>query len=184
MLRFQTTLVIALFASIGCQQEKSRAEKHADDLAAQKASASAAAKASAEVVDPKEEKYKAMRKSLKDRATAQMGALEKMYLGASEAERTAYRDYFPPTKEGEKDADDESKEAVVANKATKMTLKKWELSDVNLDATQTTGTVDVAVEESQAGNKARCVVYKTDWKEFAGTWKRVARRDFRIVPCS
>lgn len=190
MRRFPCLLAVALLASAllagGCQQEKSKAEKHADEMAAEKASAAAAAKASAAIPDPKEEKYAALRKSLKDRASAQLGALEKLYLGASEADRTAYRAFFAPDKEGEKAADDESKEAMVAAKATKASIKKWEVSEVNLDSAQTKGTVDVAVEEAQAGGKAasRCVVYKTDWQEFDGTWRRVARRDFRIVPCS
>lgn len=177
------TLILAVLA--GCQQEKSKAEKHAEELAAQKASASAAAKASAAEVDPNEAKFAANRKALKDRATAQMTALEKLYLGATEADQTAFREFFAPTKEGEKDADEVSKEAIVAAKNTKMTIKKWEISDLNFDAAQTMGTVDVAVEESQAGGKiTRCVVYKTDWKEFSGKWHRVARRDFRIVACT
>jgi hypothetical protein len=181
----RTLLAVALVSLLGCQQEKSKAEKHADDMAAEKASASAAAKASANVVDPKEEKYAALRKSLKDRASAQLTALQKFYVGGTEADRAPYREFFDATKDGEKAADDESKEALVAAKATKMTIKKWELSDVNLDPSQTSGTVDVAVEESQAGGKvSRCVVYKTDWKDFSGTWRRVARRDFRIGPCS
>ncbi len=177
-------LCTILFAVLcGCQQEKSKAEKHAEDLAKAKESASAAAKESAAAVDPKEEKYKAMRTALKERATAQMAALEKLYLGATEADQKAFREFFAPTKEGEKDADDVSKEALQAAKATKMSLKKWELADVNLDATQTTGTVDLSVEETQAGKISRCVVYKTDWKEFSGKWHRVARREFRIVAC-
>jgi len=181
----RTLLAVSLVVSLGCQQEKSKAEKHADDLAAEKASASAAAKASANVVDPKEELYAAKRKALKDRATAQMTAMQKLYEGATEADRAPYREFFDPSKEGEKAADDESKEALVAAKTTKMSIKKFELTDVNMDPTQTTGTVDVSVEEIQAGGKGgRCVVYKTDWKEFSGTWRRVARRDFRIVPCN
>lgn len=174
---------IAVIALVGCEQGKSKAEKHAEDMAAQKASASAAAKASAAEVDPKEAQYAANRKALKDRVTAHMTALEKLYHGATDADRTAFRDYFPPTKEGEKEADDVSKEAVVAAKATNMTLKKWEIADLNFDATQTTGTTDVAVEESQNG-KARCVVYKLDWQQLSGSWRRVARKDFRIVACT
>jgi hypothetical protein len=177
-----TLLSLSLFAA-GCQQEKSKAEQHAEDLAAQKASASAAAKASAAVVDPKEAKYAAARKALKERASAQMAAQEKLYLGATEADRTAFRDFFAPTKEGEKDADSVSKEAVVAAKDTKATIKKWELQDVSIDSEMTSGTVDVFVEELQAG-KSRCVTYKLDWKDFAGTFKRVARRDFRVVSCT
>lgn len=183
MRRFEATILVAVVAVLGCQQEKSKAEKHAEELAAEKAAASAAAKASAAVPDPKEEKYAAMRKTLKDRATDHMKALEKLYITGTEADRTAFRDFFPPTKEGEKEADDTSKEALVAAKNTKMSIKKWEIQDLNFDATQTTGTTDIAVEEQQAGAN-RCVVYKLDWKELSGSWRRVARRDFRIVPCS
>jgi hypothetical protein len=180
MRRIICTLVILL----GCQQEKSKAEKHAEEMAAQKASASAAAKASAAEVDPKEAKFAANRKALKDRVTAQMTALEKLYLGASDADRTAFREYFAPGKEGETDADNVSKEAMTAAKNTKMSLKKWEISDLNFDAAQTTGTADLMVEESQAGGKStRCVTYKTEWKEFSGKWYRVAQKDFRIVAC-
>jgi len=41
----------------------------------------------------------------------------------------------------------------------------------------------VAVTESQRG-KARCVIYKIDWKASGGALRRVARKDFRIVPCN
>ena len=182
MRRSECTLVVVLLALCGCDQGKSKAEKHAEDMAAEKASASAAAKASAAVVDPKEEKFASNRKAVKDRATAHMTALEKLYRGASEGERTAFREFFPATKEGEKDADDVSKEAVVAAKNTNMSIKKWEIQDLNFDAAQTTGTTDISVEESQNG-KSRCVTYKLDWKESSG-WRRVARRDFRIVACT
>lgn len=178
----ESTILVVSFAVVGCQEEKSKAEKHAEQLAAEKASASAAAKASAAVVDPKEEQYAAKRKAVKDRATAHMGALEKLYVAGSEADRPAFREYFPPTKEGEKEADDTFKEALVAAKNTKMSIKKWEIQDLNFDAAQTTATTDIAVEEQQAGAN-RCVVYKLDWKEISGSWRRVARRDFRIVPC-
>ncbi|MGZ3424026.1 MAG: hypothetical protein ACXVEE_39560 [Polyangiales bacterium] len=186
MRRIELTLLCALFALLGiagCQQEKSKAEKHAEEMAAEKASASAAAKASAAVVDPKEEKFAAARKALKERASAQMTALEKLYRGATEADRTAFREFFAPTKEGEKDADAVSKEAVVAAKDTGASIKKWEIQDLSVDSELTSGVVDVYVEESQAG-KARCVTYKLDWKDFGGTFKRTARRDFRIVSCS
>ncbi|MBI2390632.1 MAG: hypothetical protein HYV09_13665 [Deltaproteobacteria bacterium] len=182
MRAFAGTILFVVVALLGCQQEKSKAEKHAEQLAAEKASASAAAQASAAVVDPKEEQYKAKRKALKDRATAHMAALEKLYVTGSEADRTAFREFFPPTKEGEKEADDTSKEALVAAKNTKMSIKKWEIQDLNFDAAQTTGTTDISVEEQQAGAN-RCVVYKLDWKELSGSFRRVARRDFRIVPC-
>lgn len=179
---FHTILAIALVATVGCDKEKSGVEKRAEEMAAEKASASAAAKASAAIPDPKEEQYAAKRKALKDRATGQLTALEKLYVNGTEADRTAYRAHFAPDKEGEKAADEESKEALAGAKL-KMSIKKWELTDMNLDPTQTVGTVDTSVEENQNG-KPRCVTYKTEWKEFDGTWRRVARKDFRIVPCT
>jgi hypothetical protein len=181
-MRTLTTLLACGLFAIGCQ-EKSKAEQHAEDMAAQKASASAAAKASAEVTDPKEEKYAAARKALKERASAQMSAEEKLYKSGTEADQKAFRDYFAPTKEGEKDADQVSKEVVIAAKNTGASIKKWELVDVSIDSEMTGGVVDVSVEELQAG-KSRCVTYKTDWKDFGGTFKRTARREFRIVPCT
>lgn len=183
MRSLECTALVLLLALAGCDQGKSKAEKHADDMAAEKASASAAAKASAATVDPKEAKFAANRKAVKDRATAHMTALEKLYRGASDGERAAFREFFPATKEGEKESDEVSKEAVVAAKNTNMSLKKWELQDLNFDADMTTGTTEMLVEESQNG-KSRCVTYKLDWKELSGTWRRVARRDFRIVACS
>lgn len=179
-MRLALLLAIALF---GCNQEKSKAEKHAEDLAAEKASASAAAKASASAVDPKEAAFAARRKALKDRVTAHMTALEKLYVkGAGDPERAAFREYFPATKEGEKDADDTAKEAITAGAKTGMSIKKWEINDVSFDGE--TGTADMSVEELQSGGKTtRCVTYKTDWREINGAWRRVARRDFRIVAC-
>ena len=182
MRRTASIVFVALLVSTGCDKEKSGVEKRAEEMAAEKASASAAAKASAAVPDPKEEAYAAKRKALKDRATAQMTAYEKLYVNGTEADRTAYRQYFAPDKEGEKVADEESKEALAGAKL-KMTIKKWELTDLNFDSTQTVGTIDTSVEENQNG-KARCVTYKGEWKEFDGAWRRVARKDFRIVPCS
>lgn len=183
MRRFSLALTLVLL--VGCDKEKSGVEKRAEDMAAEKASASAAAKASASAVDPKEAQYAAKRKALKDRATAHMVAMEKLYSKtAGDAEKKDFKDFFPPTKEGEKDADDNATEAMTAAKKTGMSIKKWEISDLNFDADQTTGTTDMAVEELQSGGKtSRCVTYKLDWKELSGAWRRVARRDFRIVAC-
>src|SRR5690349_10862559 len=88
MRRTETTLLIAVCLLFSCKEEKSGAEKHAEELVAQKASASAAAKASAAEVDPREAQYAAKRKALKDRVEAQMKAAEKLYLGATDADRT------------------------------------------------------------------------------------------------
>lgn len=174
--------LILILAVVACDKEKSGVEKRAEDLAAEKASASAAAKASASVVDPKEAEYAAKRKAIKDRVTAHMNALQKLYLGATDADQKAFREYFPPTKEGEKDADDTSKEAVVAAKNTKMSITKWEINDINMDGD--TATADISVEENQpSAGKNRCVTYKTEWKEISGAWRRTARKDFRIVAC-
>jgi hypothetical protein len=43
--------------------------------------------------------------------------------------------------------------------------------------------VDLFIEEAQRG-KDRCTIYTVDWKLFGSDWRRVARRDFRIVPCN
>ncbi len=113
-----------------------------------------------------------------------MTAIEKLYLGATEADRTAFRTWFLEDKDGEKAADTLSKEALTAAKDTKMTLKKWEIGDVSVDsATLATGTTEVSVEENQKG-KPRCIYYKLEWKNVSGTWRRVAQKDFRIVACN
>ncbi len=166
----------------GCDKEKSGAEKLADQLAAQNASASAAAKASASVPDPKEERYAKIRKQVRERGIAHMTALQKIYTGVPDAEVWSFREWFPSTKEGEKDADELAREAAFTGKEG-MSIKRFDLLDVNFDAALTTGTTELFLEESQRG-KPRCTTYKIDWKDIGGSWKRVARRDFRIVPCT
>ncbi len=157
-------------------------EKRAEELAKQSASAKAEASASAAVPDPHEEKYAAARKAVLERAKAQMAALQKIYKGVSEEERQSFKAYFAPTKEGEKEAEEIAKEAAFAGKQG-MTIKRYELTGDQLDPKITLGTVDVFVEESQRG-KERCTIYKLDFQLFGNEWRRVARRDFRIVACN
>lgn len=174
--------VIGLLSSLaGCKDEKMGVEKRAEEIAKAAASASVAASASASAPDPKEEKYATALKTLRERQKAQLAALAKIYQGASEEERKAFKDFFAPTKEQEKEADELSKEAAFAGKEG-MALKKYELQDAKLDASMTGGTTDVYVEESQRG-KGRCTIYKVEWKDFDGKWRRVRRYDFRIIPC-
>lgn len=174
-------LVVAAGLSVSCK-EKMGVEKRAEEIAAEKASASAAAAASASAPDPKEERYAKAVKTVRERAVAHMAALQKIYETSSDADVKAFRDWFPPTKEGQKEADDLSKEAAFAGKEG-MSIKKFEVQDVNFDEKLEKGTTDVYVEESQRG-KARCTIYKIDWNEIGGSWRRVARRDFRIIPCN
>ena len=108
------------------------------------------------------------------------GALTGM--GVPDAEISSFRDFFPSTKEGEKDADELSREAAFTGKEG-MSIKRFELQDLNFDPGLTVGTTLFFVEESQRG-KPRCTTYKLDWKDFGGSWKRIARKDFRIVPCT
>lgn len=164
-----------------CQQ-KMGAEKRAEELAAAQASAKAAASASAALPDPKEEEYAAARKAVLERAKAQLAALEKLYQGASEEERAKFKEFFAPTKEGINEAEVLSKEAVFAGKQG-MAIRKWEINGDQLDPQLTLATIDVFVQESQRG-KDRCTLYKIDWKKFGNEWRRIARRDFRIVDCA
>jgi hypothetical protein len=181
----RTSIAFIAVIALACDKEKSGVEKRAEDMAKEKAAASAAAKASASVVDPKEAQYAAKRKALKERVEAHLKAMEKLYTkGAGDAETKAYKEFFADTKEGQKEAEDGAKEAITAATKTGMSIKKWEISDLSLGADYESGVSDIAVEELQAGGKmSRCVTYKLDWKEVGGTWRRMARRDFRIVAC-
>lgn len=174
-------LAIAVSASfLGCN-EKMKAEQRAEEAEKQKAAASASAAAAASAPDPKEELYAKSVKAVRERAVAHMTALQRLYQSGTDADQKAFREWFPDTPEGLKDADEISKEAAFTGKEG-MSIKRFDVQDVNFDATVTTGTTDVFVEESQRG-KPRCTIYKLDWKQSGGAWRRVARRDFRIVPC-
>ena len=166
---------------IACQ-EKMRAEKRAEEMAKATESAKAAASASASAPDPKEQQYANARKAVLERAKAHMAALSKLYQGVSEEERKKFADFFGPEKEAQAEADTLSKEAVFAGKQG-MAIRKWDITGDQLDPQVTLATVDVFVQESQRG-KDRCTLYKLDWKQFGSEWKRVARRDFRIIDCS
>ena len=170
--------VLCLF---GCQ-EKMGVEKRAEDIAKQQASAKAAASASAAVPDPKEQKYAAARKALIAGANAHMAALQKIYQAPGDETMKAFRSTFADTKEAEKEGQDLAKEAAFAGKQG-MTIKRYDLTGDQLDPQVTMGTVDVFVEESQRG-KERCTIYKLDFKQFGNDWRRTARHDFRIVPCT
>lgn len=165
----------------GCKDEKMGVEKRAEEIAKAAASASVAASASAAAPDPKELKYAAALKGLRERQLAQLVALQKLYQTGTEDDRKAFKEFFAATKEGEKEADELSKEAAFAGKEG-MSLKKYEVQDAKLDATMAGGTTDVYVEETQRG-KGRCTIYKVEWKDFDGKWRRVRRYDFRIIPC-
>lgn len=180
-MRRMLLLLAVTTAPLACQ-EKMGVEKRAEEIAKSHESAKAAASASASAPDPKEQQYAAARKAVLERAKAHMAALSKLYQGVSEEERAKFKDYFAPTKEGEKEAEELSKEAVFAGKQG-MAIRKWDITGDQLDPQMTLGTVDVYVQESQRG-KDRCTIYKLDWKQFGNEWKRVARKDFRIVDCS
>ncbi len=173
-------LLVSIVVVGGCQ-EKMNAEKLADQAASAKASASAVASASASVKDPNEEKFAKARKDVKDRATAHMTALQKLYTGVPEAERVAFRQFFPKTKEGEKVADELSKEAVFVGKEG-MSIRKWEIEDVDVKGGADEGTTGVFQEETQRG-KTRCTRFKLVWKLEAATWVRSDRIKFEVVPC-
>jgi hypothetical protein len=177
----RTVSILFVLLLSGCQ-EKMGVEKRAEELAKQAASAKASASASAAAPDPHEEKYAAARKAILERAKAQMAAHQKIYQGVTEEERQAFRSHFAPTKEGEKEADEISKEAAFAGKQG-MTIKRYDITGDQLDPKITLGTVDVFVEESQRG-KERCTIYKLDFAQFGNEWRRTARRDFRIVACT
>jgi hypothetical protein len=110
--------------SVSACQEKMGVEKRAEEIEKAKAQEKAAMSASAAAPDPREEQYGKARKAVLDRTKAHLAALQKMYEGVSEEERTKFRDYFAPTKEGEKEADELSKEAVFAGKQG-MALKRY-----------------------------------------------------------
>jgi len=166
---------------VACQ-EKMGVEKRAEELAKAHESAKVAASASASAPDPKEQQYANARKAVLERAKAHMAALAKLYQGVSEDERKKFKDFFAPTKEAEQEAEELSKEAVFAGKQG-MGIRRWDITGDQLDPQMTLGTTDVFVQESQRG-KDRCTLYKLDWKQFGSDWKRVARRDFRIIDCS
>ncbi|MBI2392974.1 MAG: hypothetical protein HYV09_25550 [Deltaproteobacteria bacterium] len=172
--------VILVVGPLGCNQQMG-VEKRAEALAAAASASAAAAKASAAVPDPKEQKYAAALKTVRERQMAQLSALSKVYEGATDDDRKAFRDFFAPAKETEKEADDLFKEAQFAGKEG-MVVKKYEVQDVKLDPNITAATTDVYVEDVQRG-KRRCTIYKVDWKDFDGKWRRTARRDFRVIPC-
>ncbi|NUQ79341.1 MAG: hypothetical protein HUU21_38005, partial [Polyangiaceae bacterium] len=85
MARWNVLVPALLAAAAGCQ-DKTNAQKMAEQAASAKASAQASASASAAVKDPNEEKFAKARKDVKERATAHMTALQKLYTGVPESE--------------------------------------------------------------------------------------------------
>lgn len=175
-------LVPALLAAAtaGCQ-DKTNAQKMAEQAASAKASAQASASASAAVKDPNEEKFAKARKDVKERAIAHMTALQKLYTGVPESERLAFRQFFPPTKEGQKVFDELSKEAVFVGKEG-MSIRKWELEEVDVTGGADEATTGVFQEETQRG-KTRCTRFKLVWKLVSSAWVRTDRIKFEVVPC-
>ena len=178
--RYSVSLAL-VFSIVACK-EKMGAEVLAEQVASAKASSVASASASASVKDPEEEKFAKARKEMKDRVVAHMTALQKLYAGVPEAERLAFRAYFPKTKDGEKMADEFSKEAVFVGKEG-MSIRKWDVEEVEIKAGSDDATSNIYQEETQRG-KPRCVRYKLVWKRQGGVWVRVDRIKFELAPCA
>jgi hypothetical protein len=178
----RTVLILLPIVLCGCQ-EKMGVEKRAEELTKAQASAKASVSATASAPDPHEAKYAAARKAIVERAKEHLVALQKLYQGAKPEELKAFRSYFPPTKEGEKEADELAKEAAFTGK-NGYSILHFDITGDQLDPQITMGTVSVNARDSARG-KERCTSFKLDFKQFGtNDWRRVARRDFAVVPCS
>ncbi|MFI5303061.1 MAG: hypothetical protein ACHREM_33645, partial [Polyangiales bacterium] len=160
----------AVLTLAACNEEKSKAVAMAENAAAS-ASASAKAKSAASAeVDPKELRFREVTKSLTERTTAYLVAMQKLYDNKSPERRTALTTFFPKGEAGEKEAKVFVDEVEFAG-TQGMTLRAFEVTDATPAATLDGGTIHVTQTEVNRG-KTRCVSYKVVWKEEAGTLVR------------
>ena len=171
-----------LLLAAGCDKEKAPVEKLADQIAASNSAKKAEESASANVVDPKEQKFAALLKSMRDRNVAFMTSLQKLYAPQGQDEVANFKTFFPKDAKGQKEADELSKEAVFTGKEG-MAITNFEVNDITLDDKLSHSTAHVWEKQMQRG-KPRCLTYVLQWDDQGGTaFVRTAKTDMLVVPC-
>jgi hypothetical protein len=177
---FAASIGFALAA--GCSKDKAPVEKLADQIAASNSAKAAEESASANVVDPKEQKFATLLKSMRERNVAFMTSLQKLYAPEGQTEVANFKTFFPKDAKGQKEANDLSKEAVFTGKEG-MAITNFDVNDVTLDDKLAHSTADIFEKQMQRG-KPRCITYKLQWDDQGGTaFVRTAKTDMLVVPC-
>lgn len=173
--------LLAFVPFVACDKEKAPVEKLADQLAASNSAEKAKQAESVNVVDPKEQKFAALLKSMRERNVAFMTSLQKLYTPGGSDEVANFKSFFPRDDKGKKEADDLSKEAVFTGKEG-MAIASFDVNDVTLNDTMNHCTADIFEKQMQRG-KPRCLTYKLQWDDQGGTFVRTAKTDILVVPC-
>ncbi len=173
--------VASTLALGGCEKEKSKAEKLAEELAASNSAAKVVVSASASQVDPAEQKYAERKKSLEQTAI-EMKADESRIMNTDPAlVPGALRKYFPAGADGDaafKTLDDKCKKLKVDGiRITKTTIKETRLQGNLEDA-------EIEVLEEAAGKgSTNCFLYTQVWKWTGAKWVYKSLKAGKPEPC-
>jgi len=181
LLALVPALLLGVIVAVGCDKEKAPVEKLADQLAASNSAEKAKEAASVNVIDPKEQKFAALLKSMRERNVAFMTSLQKLYTPGGADEVANFKSFFPRDDKGRKEAVDLSKEAVFTGKEG-MAIASFDVNDVQLNDKMDHCTADIFEKQMQRG-KPRCLTYKLQWDDQGGVFVRTAKTDLLVVPC-
>lgn len=162
------TLSLGVVFAIGCDKEKSGAEKLAEQLAASNSAEKAKASASAAQPDPAEVKYKERKTSL-EKTVTEMKADEAHVMSHGPAATPGIlRHYFESGADGDKAAKDlEAKRKKDGDDG--IVLKTAKISDTRLSGTLEDAEIDVVEQDTAKGADA-CVMSTQVWKYKEERW--------------
>lgn len=175
-------LVFGLLAAVGCEKEKSGAEKLAEAIAASNSAQKVAASASASTVDPAEQKYAERKKSLEQTAT-EMKADESRILAADpNATPGLLRKYFADGADGDKLAKD------LEAKCKKLHTEGIRISKTTVSETRLQGNLEDAeielLEEAAGKGSTNCFLYTQVWKWTGTKWIWKSLKAGKPTSCS
>ena len=176
------TLCFGALLTIGCD-EKSRAEKRAEELAQAASAKKAADSASAAQVDPAELKYRERKASLEKTLKTYEADQGRMLNGDTTVKPGHLRSYFKEGPEGDK-ASKELEEKLKRDGKDGVRLSRViEPIEIRLAGNMEDAEVELT-EERASKNTSGCFLYVSSWKFVSDKWVLDQLKTVRKVDCS
>lgn len=162
------SIVLGLLAAVGCDKEKSGAEKLAEALAASNSAQKVVASASASQIDPAEQKYAERKKSLEQTALELKADESRIMAADANATPGMLRKYFADGAEGDKLAKD------LEAKCKKLHVDGIRITKTTVSETRLQGNLEDAeievLEEAAGKGSTNCFLYTQTWKWTGTKW--------------
>lgn len=171
----------ALVSTIGCE-EKMGVEKRAEEIAKSASAQKAAQSASAEVVDPAEQKYKDRKVSLEKAIKVYRADVVHMLAGDAEAKPGLLRQHFASGADNDKVVKELEEKLKKDSKEGIRLTKVIEPMDIKLLAPFDDAEVDV-IEQRASKNTNACFQYSERWKYVSDKWVMQQLKTVQKVDC-